>query len=107
MALPVLVETVDVRLLANLSDNFRSPYEAILELTDNALASRRSGRPVRVTITGSGGVGGTLRLVAKGGRGMGVEELAEFLRGARHRPRSASTDTGKEARQRSATSATA
>lgn len=80
MALPVLVETVDVRLLANLSDNFRSPYEAILELTDNALASRRSERPIRVTITGSGGVGGTLRLVAKGGRGMGVEELGEFLR---------------------------
>ncbi len=78
--MPELVETVDVRLLANLSDNFRSPYEAVLELVDNALASRLGGRPVRVTITGSGGTGATLRLVAKGGRGMGVEELAEFLR---------------------------
>lgn len=80
VALPELVETVDVRLLANLSDNFRSPYEAILELVDNALASRRPGRPVRVTISSSGRVGGTLRLVARGGRGMGVEELVEFLR---------------------------
>ena len=80
MALPELVESVDVRLLANLSDNFRSPYEAILELIDNALASRRKERPVRVTITGSGGVGATLKVVAKGGRGMGVGELAEFLR---------------------------
>ena len=80
MAVPELVETVDVRLLANLSDNFRSPYEAVLELIDNALASRLGERPVRVTITGSGGAGATLRLVAKGGRGMGVEELGEFLR---------------------------
>lgn len=75
-----LVESVDVRLLANLSDNFRSPYEAILELVDNALASRLPGRPIRVTVTGSGGVGGTLRVVTKGGRGMGLDDLGEFLR---------------------------
>ena len=75
-----LVEQVDIRLLANLSENFRSPYEAILELVDNALAARKDDCPVLVTVTGSGGVGGTLRVTSKGGRGMGAEELGEFLR---------------------------
>jgi hypothetical protein len=75
-----IVESFDVRLLANLSDNFRSPYEAILELVDNALAARRDGRTVLVTMVGPGALGGNLRVVAKGGAGMGWEELAEFLR---------------------------
>lgn len=80
LAQPELVETVDLRLLANLSDNFRSPYEAVLELVDNALASRRPARLMRVTVTGSGAIGATLRVTAKGGYGMGLSDLGEFLR---------------------------
>jgi hypothetical protein len=79
MSLLELTESIDVRLLANLSENFRSPYEALFELVDNGLASRREDRPVVVTIGGSGGVGGLLRVVTKGGRGMGLHELQDFL----------------------------
>lgn len=72
-------EEIDVRLLANLSQNFRSPYEAIFELVDNGLASRLPGRPVCITITGTGGVGGVLKVVAKGGKGIGRDELRPFV----------------------------
>lgn len=74
-------ETVDVSLLSNLSSNFRSPYEAIFELVDNGLASRRDDAMVSITVTGSGwsGQGGTLKTVTKGGLGMGAGELPEFL----------------------------
>ncbi len=78
MALEIM-ERVDVRLLANLSYNFRSPYEAGFELVDNGLASPLPGKSVRVTITGHGRLGGTLKVVTRGGIGMGAAELREFL----------------------------
>jgi hypothetical protein len=72
-------ETVDVRLLANLSENFRTPYEAIFELVDNGLASRLDDGVVVVSISGSPGSGGRLTVVTKGGAGMGMDELQDFL----------------------------
>ena len=74
-----LSESIDVRLLANLSENFRTPYEALFELVDNGLASRLDDRPVAVSISGASGVGGRLTVVTSGGAGMGVEELRQFL----------------------------
>jgi hypothetical protein len=75
-----LVETIDVRLLANLSENFRTPYEALFELVDNGLASRiEGGGPVRVSISGASGVGGRLTVITSGGVGMGLDELTQFL----------------------------
>lgn len=76
---PELVEQIDVRLLANLSQNFRSPFEAVFELVDNGLASRLPGNPVAVTVTGSGRAGDTLKVITKGGGGMGTTGLQEFL----------------------------
>lgn len=73
-------ESIDVRLLANLSENFRTPYEALFELVDNGLASRiEGGGPVSVSISGASGVGGRLTVVTSGGAGMGLEELAHLL----------------------------
>jgi hypothetical protein len=74
-----LSESIDVRLLANLSENFRTPYEALFELVDNGLASRLDDQPVAVSISGASGVGGRLTVVTCGGVGMGVEELRQFL----------------------------
>jgi hypothetical protein len=78
-----LVEEVDVRLLASLSDNFRSPYEAIFELIDNGLASRVDERSVTVTVTGGGTPGASLKIITKGGRGMGANGLGDFFRWGR------------------------
>jgi hypothetical protein len=73
-------ESIDVRLLANLSENFRTPYEALFELVDNGLASRiDGGGPVRVSISGTSGVGGRLTVVTSGGVGMGLDELTQLL----------------------------
>jgi hypothetical protein len=74
-----LVEQIDVRLLANLSQNFRSPYEAIFELVDNGLASKLPGQPMCVTISGSGAINGALTITTKGGAGMGALGLQGFL----------------------------
>lgn len=74
-------ETVSVNLLSSLSSNFRSPYEAILELVDNGLASRRPDVPIRITLAGSGWSSrqGALKVVTRDGRGMGEEGLTDFL----------------------------
>jgi hypothetical protein len=74
-----LVEQIDVRLLANLSQNFRSPYEAIFELVDNGLASRLGDAPICVTISGTRGRQSGLSITTKGGAGMGAAGLQGFL----------------------------
>jgi hypothetical protein len=73
-------ETISVGLLSNLSSNFRSPQEAIFELVDNGLASRLDNAPVHVTITGAGlTTGGDLKVVTKGGAGMGLPDLSRYF----------------------------
>ncbi len=72
-----LREEFDPALIAALYNNFRSSLEALLELVDNAIDDRVPGRPLTIDLRLRRG---TLRLVNRGGAGMGLEELADFLR---------------------------
>lgn len=77
-AIRVVRERIDPRLTAALFSNYRSPLDAVLELVDNAVDSRREGRPIEVDLHVRPG---TLTLAVVGGEGMGVRELErEYLR---------------------------
>lgn len=69
-------EKMDPALLSSLSFNFRSPVEAICELIDNAVDDMIHGELMTITITCRRG---SLSVTSKGGEGMDLEKLEEFL----------------------------
>ncbi|MBU4194672.1 MAG: ATP-binding protein [Actinobacteria bacterium] len=69
-------EKLDPALLSSLSFNFRSPTEAVCELIDNAVDDIVAGEPMTVTITCRRG---SLSVTGKGGNGMDLEKLEDFL----------------------------
>ncbi|MEW5992118.1 MAG: ATP-binding protein [Chloroflexota bacterium] len=74
----VVRERIDPRLTASLFVNYRSATDALLELVDNAVDSRRPGTPLRVDVTIRPG---TVLLTAIGGTGMGPAQLErDYLR---------------------------
>ncbi len=74
----VVRERIDPRLTAALFANYRTPADAVLELTDNAVDSRVEGRPLEVDLALRTGA---LTLTVVGGTGMGPAELErEYLR---------------------------
>lgn len=74
----VVRERIDPRLTAALFSNYRTPVDALLELIDNAVDSRRHGHPLQVDLSIRTG---TISLTVVGGSGMGPRELErEYLR---------------------------
>jgi len=71
-------ERIDPQLTAALFANYRTPVDAILELVDNAVDSRVTGRPLEIDLAVRTG---TLTLVVTGGTGMGPREIErQYLR---------------------------
>jgi hypothetical protein len=81
----VVRERIDPRLTASLFANYRSAIDALLELVDNAVDSRVSGRPLRVDLVVRPE---SIALTAIGGAGMGPAELErDYLRWGASRKR--------------------
>ena len=74
----IVRERIDPRLTAALFSNYRSPIDAILELVDNAVDSRVTGRPLDVDVAVHPG---RLVVTAVGGSGMGPAAIErDYLR---------------------------
>jgi hypothetical protein len=74
----VVRERIDPRLTAALFANYRTPIDAVLELVDNAVDSRVTGRPLELDIAAHPG---RLVLVVVGGTGMGPAAIErDYLR---------------------------
>ena len=74
----VVRERIDPRLTASLFANYRSAMDALLELVDNAVDARVTGRPMRLDIALRPG---TISLTATGGSGMDARQLErDYLR---------------------------
>ena len=74
----VVRERIDPRLTAALFANYRTPVDAVLELVDNAVDSRVSGRPLEVDLAVHPG---RLVLVVIGGTGMSPAAIErDYLR---------------------------
>ncbi len=85
MTTRVVRERIDPRLTASLFANYRSAIDALLELVDNAVDSRVSGRPLRVDLMVRPD---SIVLTAIGGTGMGPLELErDYLRWGASRKR--------------------
>jgi hypothetical protein len=81
----VVRERIDPRLTASLFANYRSAIDAVLELVDNAVDSRVTGRPLSVDVIVRPG---TVSLTVVGGTGMGPTELErDYLRWGASRKR--------------------
>ena len=85
MTTRVVRERIDPRLTASLFANYRSAIDALLELVDNAVDSRVSGRPLRVDLMVRPD---SIVLTAIGGTSMGPLELErDYLRWGASRKR--------------------
>jgi hypothetical protein len=74
----VVRERIDPRLTASLFANYRTGMDALLELVDNAVDARVTGRPMRLDIALRPG---TISLTATGGSGMDARQLErDYLR---------------------------
>jgi hypothetical protein len=74
----IVRERIDPRLTASLFANYRSAIDALLELVDNAVDSRTSGRPLDVDLSIRPG---SIVLTVVGGEGMGPRDLErQYLR---------------------------
>lgn len=72
----ILEESFDGGLKHSLYSNFRKWTEAFLELMDNAVSDRIPGKKLIVEVNNSKK---HLRIINKGGKGMGLKELSDFL----------------------------
>lgn len=74
----VVRERIDPRLTAALFANYRTPADAVLELVDNAIDSRREGMPLAIELAVRPG---SLVLEVTGGTGMGPAGIErDYLR---------------------------
>ncbi len=74
----VVRERIDPRLTASLFANYRSGFDALLELVDNAVDSRVAGHPLRLDLVVRPG---TVSLTVVGGTGMDARRLErDYLR---------------------------
>jgi hypothetical protein len=65
-------ERLDPELTATLFANYRSSADALMELVDNALDSRRPGEPIKVDLALHGDA---VTVTSEGGEGMGPKDL--------------------------------
>jgi len=81
-------ERIDPEITASLFSNYRSSADALMELIDNALDSRRPGEPMKVDVAVHGDA---VTVMSQGGEGMGPKDLERrYLRWGK------STKRGKE-----------
>jgi len=65
-------ERIDPEITATLFANYRSSADALMELVDNALDSRRPGEPMKVDLAFHGDA---VTVMSEGGEGMGPKDL--------------------------------
>ncbi len=81
----ILKEKFDSGLKHALFANFKNSIEAILEITDNSVSHRLKSNPLTINILISNK---NITIIDKGGEGMNLETLQEFLEWGKIKPRS-------------------
>ena len=80
----ILTESFEGGLKHSLYSNFRKWTEAFLELIDNAVSNRIPGKQISIVILTSSKM---MEIINKGGYGMDIKELQEFLQWGKIKPR--------------------